>query len=190
MPKRKRRDRLDFFEELEALQSDFFNDLEALIEADRKVIRDEQAERERRVRNAAKARRIWPRLQIVENFRPWDHTSHIVPDFFGNIKERVKATKVLQEKRERLRWFLRMLYVHWMFDVPIAHQTKWMGLKYSRHRKWFFKRLRIHKANARKIRRVSRKAQRDMLRRAATKALDELKNSAAMARLRNSQDDE
>jgi hypothetical protein len=190
MPRRRRpRVRLDFFEELEALDSDFFRDLDGMIEADVQAKLDEIAEKERRAVNAARARRIHARLLRVEAYSAWDHTKHIVPDFFGNIKERVKATKVLHEKRERVRWFLRMLYMHWMFDIPIAHQTKWMGLRYSRHRKWFLKRLRVHKAKARKIRRTTKAIRAEERRELATRALDELRNSSAMARLRGSQEE-
>lgn len=187
---RRKRVKLDFFQELEALQCGFFQDLEEMLEAEAQKKRDEAADRERRAQNAIKARRIYPRLKAVENFDCWAATSHIVPDFFGSNRDRVKAVKRLHDKQQRIRWFLRTLYNLWMFDISAPHQTKWMGLRYSRHRKWFLKKIKEHKRNARKIRRVTKKQAREIRRQQATEALDQLKNSKAITRLRESKDDE
>lgn len=185
MPRRHRKSQLDFFEELSALDTGFFQDMEAMLSAEAEEKRAEDENQERRAINMIKAKRIYPRLQIVERFDPWKATSYIANDFFGNNKERVKATRVLHEKKERLRWFLRALYVHLMFDVPIPHATKYMGLKYSRHRKWILKRIREHKRDAKKLRRTTKAMQKESQQAKATRALDALKKSATMARLRN-----
>lgn len=144
----KRKRPLDFFQELEALSSQFFDDLEALIyeEAEEKRLHEEYWAM-RRI-NADKARRIYPRLKWLEEYSPWGHTTHIVPDFFGNIKERKMACRALHEHREIMRAFYRALYNFWMFDIPIPWGTKWQGLRYSRHRKYLLAQLKRHKRSA------------------------------------------
>jgi hypothetical protein len=166
-----RRVRPTFLEVLEALECEFFHDLDDILRED-------------------KARRIYPRLCKVERFHAWEHTAHIVPDFFGSNKERKVATRKLYEKRERLRWFLRALYNFWMFDIQIPTMTKWTGLRYSRHRKLFVKILRQHKKNARQHKHVTRKARKQQQVAEATKALDTLKASKHFERLRQSSDTE
>lgn len=187
MPRRKP---LDFFEELEALDCGFFDDLDGMLRADALALEQEEAYRAYRAENAKKAHRIYPRLKVVEDFDCWRATAHIVPDFWGRQKERIKATKALHEKKMRVLWFLRALYRFWMFDIPMDWASKYMGLKYSRHRKYFLKAIRKHKRRAKKNRHVSRKAIREMRRREAEEALDTLKNSRHMHRLRNSEDDD
>lgn len=185
MPRRKP---LDFFEELEALDCGFFDEIEAMLRDEAEAKEREEAYRAYRAEQAIKAHRIYPRLQRVEKFDCWAHTAHIVPDFWGRNKERVKATKLLHEKKMRILWFLRALYKLWMFDIPMEWATRYMGLRYSRHRKYFLKALRAHKRQARKRRHVSRKAIREQRRREAQEALDTLKNSRHMNRLRNSEE--
>lgn len=187
---KRRRQRLDFFEELEALDTGFFHDLDEMLRVQALQLEAERLEKIRRAENAEKARRIYPRLKAVEMFDCWHATRHIVPDFFGSNKERVRATKALYEKRERLRWFLRALYNYWMFDIPMPWATKWMGLRYSRHRKHFRIILREHKRNARKQKHVTRAEIREQKKADATKALDALKTSVHFEKLRASKDDD
>lgn len=181
---RRRKVQLTFFEELEALDTGFFHDLDAMIDAEAQERQEFLAEQARRDRNKIKALRIYPRLLRVEEFNCYRYVSHISLDFFGGNRDRVKAAKKLHEKRERIRWFLRALYNYWMFDIPMAHATPYMGLKYSRHRKWFLIHLRSHKRRVNKIRKVSRKVRQAERKARINEALDELKKSAAIARLR------
>lgn len=180
----KRKRPLGFFETLEAIDNKFFDDLEAmLLEEKLEQERLEAYWAMRRV-NAEKARRIYPRLKWLEDYSVWEHTKHIVPDFFGNIKERKKACKALHEHREIMRAFYRALYNYWMFDIPIPWATKWMGLKYSRHRKYLLKAQKRFKRGSvrrnREKRRQIREERKALKERLRTKLQKEVEDTSPM----------
>ena len=148
---------LDFFQELEALDNQFFDDLDTMIAEDALEKQRQEEYLLMRQANAIKARRIYPRLKWLEDFDVWNRTSHVGPDFWGENGHRIQACRELHEQRERMRWFYRALYNYWMFDIKIPWATKWMGLRYSRHRKYYLKKLKEHKRSARRRYREARR---------------------------------
>lgn len=180
---------LDFFEVLRGLDTEFFNELEhlALQEAEDKALRE--AERKRRNENILKAARIYPRLKRVEAYNAFQHTGHIENDFFDELRGRVnrgrlRETRKLFLKRERIRMFLKALHDFWAFDIPIPWATPYMALRYSRHRKAITKLQRRFVRDARKRKHVSKIKARELKRERAEKAEQHLKALASDEGLR------
>lgn len=118
----------------EMFTSKFFDNLDKIKDnAKREAIRLERY-RARRAINVDKAYRILRRLRRVEAIDLYKMTQHIEPDFFGEKHIQFDAVKKLHDKKHRLVWFLKGLYIYLAFDQESPGWSSKRGFSYSRHR--------------------------------------------------------
>jgi hypothetical protein len=122
----------------------FFNDLEAAIAEEIRIS-------EKRARLAARipqALHVLHCLRRIEDIDLYRMTLHMPPDFFGNQTQRFDKVKELYEKKARIVWHLKGLYMYLAFDEKSHNGWKLRnGTQYSKQRKVWFKLLRKHKEN-------------------------------------------
>lgn len=144
-----------FFTDLVAIEkarwsSGFFDGLaQAQIAADEEADRVERY-RARRRRNGPAALRVLSRLRKVESIDLFKMTQEEwIPDFFGEKHLQFERVKELHLKKARLVWFLTGLYQYLAFDFEGHGWTIRRGIKYSRHRKVWYRLLETHRENVR-----------------------------------------
>lgn len=143
-----------FYAELDAMYASvyggqFFDDLDAIRDANLREQQRLERYRARREANEKKAHRVLLRLRRVQAIDLFKLTQHIVPDFFGSKQIQFDRVKEIYEKKARIVWHLSGLYRYLAFDVEDRGWAAIRGFHYSRHRKRWFKLLEEHREKVR-----------------------------------------